>query len=239
MRSLIARLAFASVLLAPAPAFAIGGLYIQIGTGYGQFGGSELITEEQPSGPDLPLTGEQCCAKGGFTLSLRGGYSFFGVAGELGFVGNAWDLGKDTGGGGIIGGGVRLFPLDLLKLGGAELDLPIDLSIGAMFGYTLVGKNFAYNGVGIDVDFTAEYMLTSFLSLGVKLDIGFPQFSNFVYTDYKNNVGRCLDDAGEQITTGDNAGRINKSNASCTGRGPSSTFLAPQLVATLHFDVFD
>jgi hypothetical protein len=240
MRSLIGRLLILGVLLAPAPAFAIGGLYMGLGIGYGKYGGSELIMEEQPAGNDLPLMGEGCCAKGGMALSLRLGYSFFGIAAEFGIIANGWDLGSDTGGGGVVGGGIRAFPLDLLALGGLESDLPIDLSLGLLFGYTVIGKSFAYSGFGIDVDVQVDYKVTSFLSVGVKLDVGIPQLSNFVFTDYNNNVGRCLDDAGQQVLTGgDGFGRQNKDDASCNGRGPNTTFLAPQVVATLHFDVLE
>lgn len=242
MRSLIARLMLIGLFAVPAQAFAIGGLYVQFGLGYGKYGGSELVLEELPAGNDVPASGEGCCAKGGMALSLRAGYSFFGIAPEFGIIGNGWDLGSDTGGGGTVGGGLRLYPLDLFKLVGAELDLPIDLSAAILFGYALVGKNFAYSGFGMNVDFQADYKVTSFLSIGVKLDVGLPQYSAFAFTDYKNNVGRCLDESGEQIQTGgDGFGRINKDQSSTcpAGRGPNTTFLAPQLVATIHFDVFE
>src|SRR5688572_12826776 len=111
---IIPRLVLATLLLLPASqAFAIGGLYLQLGLGYGKFGGSELIVEELPTGPDLPETdSSRCCAKGGLAGELRIGYSFFGIAGELGIIGNGWDLGSDTGGGGIAGGGLRFFVFD-------------------------------------------------------------------------------------------------------------------------------
>jgi hypothetical protein len=239
MRTLISRLVIAGALLVPAHAFALNGLYIQLGLGYGKFGGSELIMEEQPSGADLPLEGEGCCAKGGLGLDLRLGYSFFGIAGEVGAIGNVWNLGGDTGGGGFYGGGIRAYPLDIFKLVGAELDLPIDLSLGFLIGGAIAGKEFAYTGIGMVVDVEASFELTSFMNIGVKLDVGLPTFGDFAYTDYKNNVGRCLDDSGQQITTGDNFGRVSKENASCNGKGPSSTYLAPQVVATMHFDLIE
>ena len=43
MRTLIARLIFIGALLAPAPAFAIGGLYVQFGVGYGKYGGNDWV----------------------------------------------------------------------------------------------------------------------------------------------------------------------------------------------------
>jgi hypothetical protein len=241
MRSIIARLILTGVLLAPAaPAFAIGGLYLQFGLGYGQYGGSELVTEELPNGPDLPETdSSRCCAKGGIAADIRLGYSLFGAAIEGGIIGNGWDIGSDTGGGGLAGGGLRLYVFDLLALADLKLDVPLDLSFGVLFGYTIVGKEFAYNGFGMNLDVQLDYKVMDFLSVGAKLNIGLPTFGDFVYTSYKDDVGRCLDDSARQITSGDNNGRMAKESAVCNGRGPSSTFISPQLVATMHFDLFE
>lgn len=242
MRSIITRLILTGVLLAPAaPAFAIGGLYMQLGLGYGKFGGSELITEELPNGADLPeYDSSRCCAKGGLAAELRLGYSFFGVGVEGAIIGNGWDLGSDSGGGGIAGGGLRLYLFDLLALADLKLDLPLDLSFGALFGYSIVGKEFAYDGFGMNFDIQVDYKVFDTVSIGAKLNIGLPQFGNFVYTSYKDDVGRCLDDDARQIVDTENGGRISKENSSiCSGRGPSTTLLSPQIVATLHFDLFE
>jgi hypothetical protein len=243
MRSFIVRSITLAALLAPTPALAIGGLYVQFGLGYGKYGGSGLILQEQPAGNDLPLEAgdDGCCGKGGLASQLRVGYSLFGFAGELGVIGSAYDLGGDTGGGGMIGGGIRLYPLDIMKLVGAELDLPIDIGMGLLFGYTLVGKDFAYTGFAMDVDFHVDFKLTSFLSVGAKIDVGLPTFSDFAFTDYKNDVGRCLDDSGEQIVgdASNNYGRVSKEEANCSGKGPSSTYISPSIVLTMHFDVFE
>ncbi|MCK6548230.1 hypothetical protein L6R52_20450 [Myxococcota bacterium] len=241
-RALLAALAAATALVAmPRPAEALSGLYTMVGVGYGKFGGSELILEESAQGNDLPLIGDGCCAKGGVAAQLRLGYSFFGFAAEVGILGNGWDLGSDAGGGGLVGGGLRFYPLDILDLAGMETaDFPLDFSLGGMFGYAMVGKNFAYTGTGVGFDFTIEYKLAEFMNLGLKLDIATPSFGDFVYTDYKNDTGRCLDFAAQQITTGPNFGRVAKDDPNrtpCDGKGPSTTLLSPQLVFTFYFDL--
>jgi hypothetical protein len=231
---LAAPLAIAA-LLVPTKAHAISGLYAHIALGYGQFSGDQLIVEEEPAGPDIPKMGEGCCVPGGFAGDLRIGFSFFGIAGELGVVGEYFG----GGGGGFYGGGLRFFPLDILALVGLESDLPIDLHTGVLVGPVIVGKEFAYTGVGFVVDFVAEYKVADFMSAGIKLDLGFPTFSDFVFTDYKNDTGRCLDAGGRQIIDQMSPGseRVKKENANCKGTGPSSTLLAaPLLVLTFHFN---
>lgn len=229
-----------ALVVVPEEARALSGLYLQLGVGYGKYGGSELVLEEEANTVDKPVTGSGCCANGGVASQLHLGYSFFGIAPELGIVGNAWDLGKDTGAGGMVGGGLRIFPIDVLAMLGLDFtELPIDLGVGALLGYALVGKAFAYTGLGINFDAHIDFEITSFLSIGAKLDVGLPSFSDFVYTDYKNDVGRCLDDDAIQIQTGENDGRRAKSDQACSGRGPKTTYLAPQLLISFHFDPFE
>ena len=72
----------AVALLSPSPAFALSGIYAQIGGGYGKYGGSELILQKTQDGGDVPLTGDACCAAGGPAFQLRLGYSIFGADGR-------------------------------------------------------------------------------------------------------------------------------------------------------------
>jgi hypothetical protein len=223
----------------PIEARAISGLYGQVAGGYGQFSGDGLIVTEDASGADLPLgwpnPTSAGAVPGGLGFDLRLGFSFFGIAGELGVVGEYFSGGA----GGIYGGGIRLFPLDVLSLVGLESDLPIDLSLGALFGPTIVGKDFAYTGVGIALDFAAEFKVSSFFSAGLKFDLGLPVFSDFVFTDYKNDTGRCLDAGGDHVVNSMNPGseRVKKADADCKGNGPSSTYIgAPLVVLTFHFN---
>lgn len=234
------------LLVGPSSAHAASGLYLQLGVGAGWFSGSELVTEEtaSPMGniPDYPdQNAETCCPATGLSTGLRLGFSLFGFGGpEFGMVANGWDLGSDTGGAGFIGGGVRLFPIKFLGLLGLnDRDFPLDAGIGVMFGYSLVGKDFAYTGTFWDVDFHLDYKIASFLSIGAKIDAIFPTYSDFALTSYKNNRGRCLDDGGAQIIDAANPNPIDRDSASCSGRGPKTTFVTPSIVFTFHFDPLD
>lgn len=238
-------LALAALLLAPSPAHAASGLYLQLGLGYGQFSGSELVTQEttSPNGdiPDYPdLDPDTCCPGPGLSTGLRLGFSLFGFGGpEFGLVANGWDITTEAGGAGFIGGGVRLFPIKFLGLLGLDdRDFPIDAGIGVMFGYSLIGKDFAYTGTFWDVDVHVEYKLASFMSAGVKFDAIFPTLGDFALTSYKNDRGRCLDSGASQDLVGQ-PNPVDRSSANCSGRGPKTTFITPSIVFTFHFDPLD
>lgn len=224
------------------PAEAASGLYFQLGLGYGAFSGTELITQEEPGGVngigDFPdMSPETCCPGPGLATQFRLGWSLFGFAGpEFGLVANGWDLGSDTGGAGFIGGGVRLWPIKFLGLLGLDdKDFPLDAGIGVMFGYSLIGKDFAYTGTFWDVDIHVDYKLTSFMSAGIKFDAIFPTLDDFALTSYSNDRGRCLDAGGSQ-TIVDQPIPVDRDGANCAGRGPQTTFISPQIVFTFHFD---
>lgn len=230
---------------APGTAEATSGLYLQLGLGYGQFSGSQLITEEVPGGRngigDYPdEDADTCCPSPGLATQLRLGFSLFGFGGpEFGIVANGWDLGSNTGGGGFIGGGVRLFPIKFLGLLGLDdKSFPLVVGLGVMYGYSLVGKDFAYTGTFLDVDINVEYKVASFMSLGLKFDAIFPTYSDFALTSYKNNRGRCLDSGGNQ-TINEQPVPVDRDSANCSGSGPSTTFISPQFVLTFHFDPLD
>ncbi|MCA9548732.1 MAG: hypothetical protein KC933_01780 [Myxococcales bacterium] len=231
--------------LNPTAAEAGSGLYLQLGLGYGSFSGTELVTQEVPGGKDgigdYPDTDSATCCPGpGLATQFRLGWSLFGFGGpEFGLVANGWDLGNSAGGAGFIGGGIRLFPIKFLGLLGLDdKDFPLDAGIGVMFGYSLVGKDFAYTGTFWDVDLHVEYKLTSFLSAGVKFDAIFPKYGDFALTSYKNNRGRCLDSGANQDLV-NQAVPIDRDAADCAGRGPETTYITPQIVFTFHFDPFD
>lgn len=217
-------------------AAAANGLYTGLSIGYGTFTGNRVIIQDD--GADRPITeAGRCCPKGGLEFELRLGYALFGaVAPEFVFVGNGWDIGSDAGGAGFIGGGLRLYPLGFLTLVDMDTsDFPIDISLGGAFGYAIVGKDFAYTGSFFGMDLTAEYILSEVISIGARLNYILPSYSDFVFTDYEDNLGRCLDASGGQDPDGP---IVQKGSVSCNGSGPSTTFLSPQLVATFHFDLF-
>ena len=104
--------------------------------------------------------------------------------------------------------------------------------MGNLTTRTIAGLDFAYTGTVWDVDFHVDFKLASFFSIGVKLDVAIPKYSAFVYTDYKNDRGRCSDDGTQDIA----GGIFDKGDANCTGDGPKTTFLSPQVYFTFHFD---
>jgi hypothetical protein len=219
---------------------AASGLYLQLGIGLGSFTGDELTVQEQPVPGDKPLEGKDGAPPPGLASQFRLGYSLFGFGGpEFMFVGTGWRIGGDDGGGaGFIGGGVRIFPIKFVGLfiGQDVSDFPIDFGIGLGFGYSLAGQDFAYTGSFVDLDFSIEYAMASFASVGLKLDTIFPSYSDFVYTSYSNDRGRCLNgDAVQQMTE---IGGQPKDSLDCAGRGPKTILLSPQVVITFHFDLF-
>ena len=231
-----ALVAMAMVMATSSPAYAVRGLYLQLGGGYANISGSQLIVNELPNGfPDE--NADTCCAPAAVAASFRLGYSILGFGGpEFTFVGTGWN--GFGGGGGFIGGGLRLYPLKLFSLAGVAVDdFPLELGTGATFGYTLVGEDFAYTGTFWDVDVTLDYKVTSFMSIGLRLDIILPSFDDFVFTSFSNDRGRCLDGSGNQILD-DGGASIAREDANCGGKGPDATILIPQLVFTFHFRLF-
>ena len=231
-------LAIGLVMAASSPAHAISGLYFQLGGGIADYSGTQLIVNEDPNRDTFPDTNaDSCCVPTAIAAHFRLGYSIFGFGGpEFTFVGTGWnDFG---GGGGFLGGGLRIYPLKIFSLVGFDTEaFPLDLSAGATFGVTLVGEDFAYQGTFWDFDVALEYKLTSFLSAGIRLDIILPDFDDFVFTSFSGDRGRCLDGSGNHIL--DNMGATSpREDLDCNGRGPSTTIVSPQIVFTFHFDLF-
>jgi hypothetical protein len=230
----VGALALASLVVA-SPAYAATGLYAGLSLGYGTLSGTELIVSDL--GGDRPNTDPAtCCADGGMSTEFRLGYGILGVvAPEFYFGAHAFGFGTKVGGAGFLGGGLRLFPLGLLDtLGLSTKDIPIDLGIGAVLGYTVTGRDFAYHGMFFGLDFTAEYLVSDVFSLGARFSWIKPTFNAWAYTDYNNSLGRCLDDNAAQDPT---TTPIARTSASCSGRGPNTSYISPQLTATFHFDI--
>lgn len=242
MKLLAGNITLLLLLTFPAAGQAASGLYLQLGIGYGAFGGSELVVQEDTSqAGDFPDTDpDRCCPPAGLAGQFNVGFSIFGFGGpEARFAGNGWDLGGQSGGAGFAGGGIRLFPIQFFSLVGMDVsDIPIDLGIGAHFGYVITGEDFLYEGTFFDVDFNLEYELASFLSAGVKVDIMMPRYSDFAITSFKNNTGRCLDSGANQDLENQMV-PVDRDSANCNGRGPNTTYISPQIVLTFKFDVFD
>lgn len=220
----------------PEPAHAVSGLYLALGLGYGHFTGDQLVVTEQDGPNDLPeYDPDKCCPGHGLAAQFRLGFSIFGFAApEFGIVGDGFGVGSnDQGGAGFVGGGVRIFPIHFLSLFGLDdKNFIVDGGIGVLFGWSIAGKDFAYTGTFWDVDFHVDFKVASFFSIGVKLDIIIPNYGGFVYTDYKNDKGRCANRGTQDIL--DNT--IDKDDANCVGDSPKTTMLSPQVYLTFHFD---
>lgn len=220
------------------PAYAKSGIYTGLSFGYGTFTGTRLVVTD--NGADVPVTDSNvCCPDPGISTELRLGFSIEDIlAPEFVFVGHGWDLGGEAGGSGFIGGGVRVFPAGLIGLSGLDVkdfQETIVLSVAANLGYTLVGKDFAYSGSFLGFDLTAEYMVTDVFSLGARISMFLPSYSDWAWSDYSGDRGRCLDTSGNMLDVlpGPKEGSV------CSGNGPNTTYISPQLTMTFHFDVID
>lgn len=224
----------------------IGGLYIDVGVGYGSLSGQNLIVLQEAGSPDFPVPSgsEGCCPEGGLALDLRLGLKLFDtIAPELGLVATGWRIGGDKrGGAGFPGGGLRFFPFGLIDLiADTELaDFPLNLNFGGIVGYAIAGQDFAFSGIHFGFDATIGWRIVEVFSLNLRGLFLVPQFDAFVYTDYDKNIGRCLDSAGVQIGPPDQDNVHTKGQMACdsTGSGPSARYLSAELVATFHFDIF-
>lgn len=239
-------LAVALVMVTPNPARAVSGVYIELGGGASFFDTNEMgilttedldlggMTLEQPNNAETPPT------SGAATFRL--GYSVFGVAGaEFMFVGSGW---RDfEGGGGFIGGGIRLYPLGIFQvLGLLDDEFPVDLSVAGGFGYTIVGQDAQYEGTFWSISGGLDYRVTSWFSVGAHIDILLPNYSNFVVTNRSADRGVCLDSTGQISSmsmsvsaTGEIIGDERGECSDVDGRGPNVTVFVPQLVLTFSF----
>ena len=154
---------------------------------------------------------------------------------EFQFTGNIFDGGDTFGGSAFIGGGARFFFLRILSLTGLPSDKwPIEFSLGTTFGYTTIGRDFAYKGWYYAFDPKLDFKVTKFLNIGFKTGIFVPQYDPFQYTDFGLGIGRCLDASGQASA----ATAIQSEDMACPdgGSGPDGTFFNPSITLTFHFN---
>ena len=214
--------------------------YISFGNGYGIVDGPAVIVSQRPNSGDFPLASGSpgCCPEGGYAFDLRLGVKILNsFAVEGGVVGQGWNIGDDNRGGtGFGGGGVRLYLLGTMEEFMGDFDLPIEFSIGSLFGYTIIGKDFAYTGAFAGFDGTLEWFATDFFALAFRINLFTPLYSTFVFTDFDGERGRCLDEAGSNSATNviHSRGALDCSS----GASPDASFISPQLVLSFYLDVF-
>ena len=213
--------------------------YLSLGNGFGIVDGPGVIISQMPNSGDVPLMGGTagCCPEGGYAFDFRLGVKFLNsFAIEGGVLGQGWDIGSDSRGGtGFGGGGVRLYILGTMEEFMGDFNLPIELSIGSLFGYTILGKDFAYTGSFAGFDGTLEWFATDFFALAFRINLFTPYYDNFIFTDFDGERGRCLDGAGVN-----SAAQVihPRGSMSCDGSSPSASFISPQLVLSFYLDVF-
>jgi hypothetical protein len=213
--------------------------YASLGFGYGRILGDKLITRQQSGSPDLPVasTDADCCPSDGLSMDLRLGYQLaHTVAPELTLMGHGWSFSSPWVGGALfIGGGARFYPMAFFD--DASQSGALQFSVATTAGYAMVGADFGYAGLYLGFDAAVEMRVLSFLSLGFRVGTAIPFFKNFVYTDFGSDIGRCLDSERDQVIPGFH-GVQRESDAQCSGRGPGAFYLAPQITATIYFDLF-
>lgn len=240
-------------------ALAASGLYIEVGGGIGLQSGDDLILYERTGPNDEPLPGdlpsfdeEDCCGRTGGVGDLRIGWGIGGyVAPEFGLIGNVFDTSDDFGGAAYIGGGARVFLLKLLSIAQLPTDKwPIELSVGTLFGYTTIGRSFAYDGWFFAVDPKLDFKVTPFLNIGFKVPVFMPNYNGFQITEQATDSGRCLNASGRVPFNDANGNRVadvgevapplprDLAGCGANAAGPDATFVAPTLTLTFHFDPF-
>lgn len=226
----------------PSDARATSGFYLDVGGGLGFQNGDDLIVYEDPGQDSVPVRDpDECCPGTGGAGSFRFGFGIFGyVAPEFTLVGNIFDASDDFGGSGFVGGGVRLFPFKFLNLVGLSMDeFPIEFAIGNNFGWGVAGRDFFYQGFVHDLDLSLAFRVADFFDIGFRTDFLFTYFDNFVITDRDADLGVCLSESGSfPVDFDPSTDIVPRSTAQCTGSGPDSNFIIPQIYLSFHWDPF-
>jgi hypothetical protein len=252
--------AFAAVLLSSSAALARhGGLYLELAPSWGFYSSDEVIIEEGDDsfGSDVPIAT--------FVPQLKAGFNLFGWAGaEAEIAGQFWDIEGDPGGGGYVGGVVRITPLEVLSYILPDdvkvpslfppgpvtwKDRPFDLGFSMGGGYTLVGEDYAYQGGFFQWGFDLKFYVTPNFAVGLDFPFRHLLYQPFRYSNYNQRLGYCTDHekafvpfGGGKINVPDNAGEagpeINVKDAgdACDKPAPSAFFFAPAFTITGVFD---
>lgn len=227
-----------------------GGLYLEIAPAYGFFFADEVVVENgNDAGPVSPING--------FIPQLKLGMTLFGFAGaEVEAAAFGWDLFEaKRGGGGYLGGAVRLLPLEILSYVLPDTvpipslvpegpvtwhDRPFDVGIVIGGGYTLVGENYAYQGPYFKWAIDLKVYITPNFAVGIELPFRHSFYENFRYTNYAEGRGLCTDGgdatgrSGTVITPAvlrdpNEEWTREEGSSNCNGASPSSWVMTPAL----------
>jgi hypothetical protein len=227
-----------------------GGLYLELGTGYGFFDSTEVVVDDDNGN----------VASSSFAPTVTLGVNLFGWAGvEAEASGHYWGLGADLGGGAYGGGNVRITPLEALtyvipqdfRMWSPQGDVgwkdrPFDLGVSFGGGYTIVGEDYAYQGSYFQWGLDAKFFVTPSFAIGIDLPFRTPTYQPFRYTNFSEGDGLCTDGGDAKGRSGfvyppslnRNLGdEFNASDLSgCDGRPPAASFFAPTFTIAGVFD---
>ncbi len=230
-----------------------GGLYLELGTGYGFFDSDEVIVDHDKGQ----------VASSSFAPTLKLGVNLFGWAGvEAVASGHYWGLGADLGGGAYGGGNVRLTPLEVLTYAlpadftmwspQGEVgwkDRPFDVGVSFGGGYTIVGEDYAYQGSYFQWGLDAKFFVTPNFAVGIDLPFRTPTYQPFRYTNFSEGDGLCTDGEDAFSRGGLAVGfpwpvqpqrpgdEFNATDLSpCDGDPPAASFFAPSFTIAGVFD---
>ncbi|MBM4282544.1 MAG: hypothetical protein FJ137_17930 [Deltaproteobacteria bacterium] len=255
-RSLFASLSVlvAAVALWSQPAAARhGGLYLEMGAGYGVFDSTEVVVDHDNGN----------VASSSFAPTLKFGVNLFGWAGvEAVASGHYWGLGADLGGGAYGGGNVRLTPLEALTYVIPQdftlwspqgevtwKDRPFDLGVSFGGGYTIIGEDYAYQGSYFQWGIDAKFFVTPNFAIGIDLPFRAPTYQPFRYTNFSEGDGLCTDGKDAFSRSGLAVGfpwpvqpqrpgdEFNAADlSSCSGDPPAASLFTPSFTIAGVFD---
>jgi hypothetical protein len=180
-----------------------GSLYLMLEPAWGFYFSDEVVIDKDPSS-------KQIFPEAGFTPQLKLGVNLFGFGGaEADIAVFGWDLDSaQRGGGGFVGGDVRITPLEFLTFvipPTVEIpslmppgpvnwhNRPFDIGIYMGGGWGIVGEDYAYQGGYFKWGFDLQFYVTPQLAVGIDLPFRHPFYKPFRYVDYNNSSGFCTD----------------------------------------------
>jgi hypothetical protein len=229
-----------------------GGLYLELGVGYGLFDTDEVVVDYDKNGGGL--------GQSSFAPTVKLGFNLFGWAGlEAQASGHYWGLGFDPGGGAYGGGVVRVTPLEVLtyllpkdfQMWSPQGDVgwkdrPFDLGVSVGGGYTIIGEDFAYQGSYFQWGIDAKFFVTPNFAVGIDLPFRTPAYEPFRYTNFSDGDGLCTDGedafgrSGFRYPPSQNRNLGDEFSArdvgDCDGDAPAASFFAPSFTIAGVFD---
>ena len=226
-----------------------GNFYFQVAPGYGTYTTEDIVIDKNGN---LPETN--------FTPNLQMGLNLFGYAGVFGeATAFGWDLASSNiGGGGFLGGGIRVLPLELLQFlwphvwpdmpliptatnpeGVSWHDRPFELGVYWGLGYHMLGEEYAYEAEYTKLGFDLQYFVTDTFAVGLDFPFYYPTFDAVRITDWEDNRAACVDGASFEFVAPNTYRSYNKDQITedtCSGVPPQGAFNSINLTITMLAD---